>query len=50
MQQLIFEIDPLDPIAYAGGALFFGAVAVVACLMPAWRAARVNPVAALRSE
>ena len=50
IQQLLFEIKPLDPVAYVGGALFFGAVAVVACLVPAWRAARINPVAALRSE
>lgn len=50
IQRLLFEIEPLDPVAYTGGALFFGAVAVIACLVPAWRAARVNPVAALRSE
>jgi len=50
IQQLLFGIEPLDPIAYVGGALFFGAVAVVACLVPARRAARVNPVAALRSD
>jgi len=50
IQQLLFEIKPLDPVAYFGGALFFGAVAVVACFVPAWRATRINPVAALRSE
>jgi len=50
IQQLLFEIEPLDPIAYVGGALFLGAVAVVACLVPAWRASRINPVAALRIE
>ncbi len=50
IQRLLFEIEPLDPIAYIGGAAFFGAIAVIACLVPAWRAARINPVAALRSE
>ena len=50
IQQLLFEIEPLDPIAYVGGALFFGAVAVVACFVPARLAARVNPVAALRRQ
>jgi ABC-type antimicrobial peptide transport system permease subunit len=50
IRQLLFEIEPLDPVAYVGGAAFFGAVAVLACLMPALRAARVNTVAALRSE
>jgi len=50
IRRLLFEIEPLDPIAYFGGATFFGTNAVIACLVPAWRAARVNPVAALRSE
>jgi putative ABC transport system permease protein len=50
IQNLLFEIEPLDPIAYLSGALFFAAVAAVACLVPAWRAAGVNPVTALRSE
>jgi ABC-type antimicrobial peptide transport system permease subunit len=50
IRQLLFEIEPLDPLSYAGGGLFFGVVAMIACLMPAWRASRVNTVAALRSE
>lgn len=50
IQRLLFEIEPLDPVAYIGGASFFTVVAVIACLVPAWRAAQVNPVAALRSE
>jgi putative ABC transport system permease protein len=50
IQNLLFEIEPLDPVAYLTGALFFAAVAAVACLVPAWRAAGVNPVTALRTE
>lgn len=50
IQGLLFEIEPLDPVAYLTGALFFAAVASVACLVPAWRAAGVNPITALRAE
>jgi putative ABC transport system permease protein len=50
IQSLLFEIKPLDPIAYLSGAFFFAAVSAVACLVPAWRAARVNPVTALCGE
>jgi predicted permease len=50
IENLVFEVEPLDPIAYLGGALFFVAVAAVACLVPALRATRVNPVMALNAE
>jgi ABC-type antimicrobial peptide transport system permease subunit len=49
-QRLLFEIEPLDPVAYLGAAVFFGSVAMVACLVPAWRAARIDPMEALRVE
>ncbi len=48
MQGLLFEIEALDPFAYVGAAVFLGCVALFACLVPAWRAARVNPITALR--
>ncbi len=50
IQRLLFEIEPLDPVAYGGAALFFAGVALIACLAPALRAARVNPITALRGE
>jgi ABC-type antimicrobial peptide transport system permease subunit len=50
IQRMLFEVEPLDPVAYGGAAVFFVTVAAFACLFPAWRAARVNPVEALRSE
>jgi ABC-type lipoprotein release transport system permease subunit len=44
-QRLLFNINPLDPVAYVGAAvLCFGSVAPAACLLPAWRATRINPV------
>ena len=48
MQGLLFEIEPLDPFAYVGAAVFLGGVALLACLVPAWRAGRVDPITALR--
>jgi putative ABC transport system permease protein len=50
IQRLLYEIEPLDPSVYIGAAVFFGTVGLMACLVPAWRAARVNPVTALRRE
>jgi putative ABC transport system permease protein len=41
------NVRPLDPIVYVSVALFFAAVAAAACLVPAARASRINPVVAL---
>jgi predicted permease len=40
LQTLLFEISPLDPVIYLGGAAGLGAVALLAGLLPAVRAAR----------
>ncbi len=47
---LLFGVRPLDAPTYAGVAVVLGAVAVVACLVPAWSAGRVDPMVSLRSE
>ena len=46
----LFETPTADPMAIAGVAVLLTAAAVLACLEPAWRAARVDPVSAMRSE
>ena len=47
---LLFEIAPLDPSTYLAVAGVLLTVALVACLMPAHRAARVDPLSILRGE
>ena len=47
---LLFELHPNDPLMLAGAALLLGAVALVASLVPALRAARVDPMVALRYD
>jgi putative ABC transport system permease protein len=47
---LLFGITPLDPPTYVGVTVLLLAVATVASGVPAWRASRVDPMAALRQE
>jgi putative ABC transport system permease protein len=50
MQQLLFEVSPLDPITYAGATLLLILIALLACYLPAHRATRVDSMVALRCE
>ena len=47
---LLFGISPVDPLTFAGAALFLLMVVLIACWVPAWRAARVDTSIALRAE
>jgi ABC-type antimicrobial peptide transport system permease subunit len=50
VRSLLFGINALDPITFAGGAALFFAVAIAATIGPARRATRVDPMIALRAE
>jgi predicted permease len=50
MRDLLYEIKPLDPAVYAAVAATLLAVAAFACIVPAWRASRLDPMQALRAE
>ena len=47
---LLYGINPLDRWTFAVAALLAALVALAACLIPAFRAAKVDPVSALRSR
>ena len=47
---LLSESEPGDPIALLEISLLFGGVALIACWRPARRAARVDPMVALKHE
>jgi putative ABC transport system permease protein len=50
LQALLFDVRPTDPVTLAGAALVFTALALIACVVPAWRAVRVDLMEALRHE
>jgi ABC-type lipoprotein release transport system permease subunit len=45
---LLFDIEPNDPVTFAGVAALLVVVAIVAGVVPARRASRVDPLVALR--
>ena len=50
LRSQLFGVQPTDPLAYAVVVLMLGLVTLVACYIPARRAAGVDPIVALRQE
>jgi putative ABC transport system permease protein len=50
LRALLVGVQPADPATFTAVSLLFLAVAVAACYLPARRAARVDPLVALRHE
>ncbi|MBL8204842.1 MAG: ABC transporter permease [Blastocatellia bacterium] len=50
LRSLLFEVSAADPLTYVGVALLLLTIAVLACVVPARRAAKVDPMIALRCE
>jgi predicted permease len=50
IQSMLYETRPLDPAILAAVAATLLAVATLACMIPAWRASRIDPMQALRIE
>jgi putative ABC transport system permease protein len=50
LRSLLFGVGAADPISYVGAAVIMGLSVLIACAVPAWRAARIDPTLALRQE
>ena len=50
LERHLFHVKPSDPLSLAGTTGVVFAIAIAACVVPAWRASRVDPVDALRTD
>ena len=50
IRAVLYGVQPLDYTIFAAVTFVLFAVSIAACLMPAWRASRLDPMQALRNE
>jgi predicted permease len=50
MRSMLFEVGPYDPRIFGSGAAMLSIVVLMACYLPALRATKIDPMAAVRSE
>ena len=47
---LLYQVSPQDPLAFAAAFAVMTLASVAACFLPAWRATRIDPIQALRAQ
>jgi len=50
IRSMLYGVSPLDPAVFVSVIAMLSLVAAAACLIPAWRASRMDPMVALRAE
>jgi ABC-type antimicrobial peptide transport system permease subunit len=50
LSSLLFEVSPLDLLSFSAAVTLLAIVSIGASLLPAWRAARVDPIIAMQGE
>jgi putative ABC transport system permease protein len=50
MGNLLYKVNPRDPIAFGLALVVIAIASLTACFLPAWRATRIDPIQALREQ